>query len=93
MANKNGFYDFTAQIMDADTNLCIIPDYECELDCSWYRGELCVDYVFINNGGCLENLTLSTDPFTQRLCSKIIAQAEDDDALIAEVYSDFHEAA
>ena len=93
MSNSNGYYDFTAQIMDADTNRCIIPDYECELACSWYRGKLCVDYVFINIDGRLENLTLSADPFTQRLCDKIIAQAENDDALIADVYSDFLEAA
>lgn len=93
MSNKNGFYDFTAPIMDDDTNRCIIPDYECELACSWYRDELCVDYVFINIDGRLENLTLSADPFTQRLCAKIVAQAEDDDALIDEVYNDFHEAA
>lgn len=93
MSNSNGYYDFTAQIMDADTNRCVIPDYECELACSWYRGELCVDYVFINIDGHRENLSLSTDPFPQKLCAKIVAQAEDDDALIAEVYNDFHEAA
>ena len=93
MANRNGFYDFTAQIMDTDTNLCVFPDYECELACSWYRGELCVDYVFIDIDGKLENLSLSTDPLTKRLCGKIIAQAETDDALIAEVYNDFLKAA
>lgn len=93
MANRNGFYDFTAQIMDADMNFCIIPDYECELACSWYYGALCVDYVFINIDGDLENLSLSTDPLSEQICGKVVAQAKTDDALIIEVYKDYHEVA
>lgn len=92
--NKNGNYDFTAQITDMDTGIVTIPDYECELSCSILRDEVTVDDVFIrSNNGDLINLNKSTDLFTQALVTIITTQAECDDDFLNLVWEDYEEAA
>lgn len=94
MSNSNGLYEFTAQITDADTGVVTIPDYGCELSCSWDRGAFSVDYVFIRNkANRLINLSHSTDPLTKRIVACVIEQAENDERLIAETMDDYEEAA
>lgn len=49
MANADGAFNFTAQIHDEDSNVCIFPDYECQLYCSldgeWVQVDCILDQL------------------------------------------------
>lgn len=91
MTNSDGTFNFAAQIYDEDSNVCIFPDYECQLYCSLDGEWVQVDCIFSELGGEQVNLTASKATLSQEIVKQVTQQAVKSDSLYEDVCAYYQE--
>ncbi|EJF89103.1 hypothetical protein [Bartonella tamiae] len=85
-------FDFTAQIVDGDSEALLVPDLETRLLASIYRNHVSIDTVFLRNykmDDSYIDADASLDPFVQRLAAIIRDQAQNSDSFQARVFEEW----